>query len=277
MNKNTIAIIGAGSMGASLLIGLIANQFPAQQLWITDPNLEKLQLLKQQFAVNTSTNNEEAIQAADAVILAVKPHDIAAVTKKIAPLMQNKKPLLISVVTGVREEKLQQWLGGNIAIVRCMPNTPALIRAGATALYANSLVNAKQHELAESILRAVSVNVWLQNEDDLDAVTALSGSGPAYFFLIIEALQAIGEKLGLSAETARLLTLQTAFGAARMALESEKSVTELRQQVTSPGGTTEAAIKILETEKIRDTLESAIIAAYDRSKALAKIFGDNVE
>jgi len=270
MNTSTIAIIGAGNMGASLLAGLIATQFPPEQLWITDPDLEKLQLLKQQFNIHITTSNEEAIKAADVVILAIKPQILANVSQSITALIQMKQPLIISVAAGIREENLQHWLGGNAAIVRCMPNTPALIRAGATALYANHFVNKKQHELAESILRAVSTIVWLENENDMDAVTALSGSGPAYFFLVIEALQAAGEKLGLSNEAARLLTLQTAFGAARMALESNESAATLRQRVTSPGGTTEAAIKVLEKEKIRDIFTQAMEAACARAKSLGK-------
>ncbi len=270
MNTNRIALIGAGNMGASLLAGLIANQFPPQQLWIADPDVTKLNLLQKQFNVNVAQTNEEALETADVVILAVKPQIMATLAHQIAPCIQLKKPLIISVAAGIREEDLQTWLGGKVAIVRCMPNTPALIRAGATALYANSYVNAKQHELAESILRAVSMTLWLDNENDMDAVTALSGSGPAYFFLVIEALQAAGEKLGLSSEAARLLTLQTAFGACRMALESAQSANILRQQVTSPGGTTEAAIAVLEKEKLRDIFAHAVEAASLRAKELAK-------
>src|SRR5262249_8819999 len=156
---------------------------------------------------------------------------------------------------------LQTWLGGNQSIVRAMPNTPALIRCGATALFANALVTEDQRNLAESIMRAVSVVVWLENEKWLDTVTALSGSGPAYFFIMMEALQTAGEELGLSSEIARLLCLQTAFGAARMALESEKTVAELRQQVTSPGGTTERAIQVLEEGKMREIFKKALQAA----------------
>jgi len=276
MKMNTITIIGAGNMGRSLLAGLIANQYPPEQLWITDTEIEKLNALKQQFNIHTTSHNEEAIQLADVVILAVKPQIIGNLLKSVAPVIQQKKPLVISVAAGIREEHLQNWLGGKIPVIRCMPNTPALIGAGASALYANSFVNETQHELAESILRAVSMIVWLDNENDMDAVTALSGSGPAYFFLVMEALQTAGEEMGLSSKTARLLTLQTAFGAARMALESHESVKKLREHVTSPGGTTEAAIHVLENEKIRDTFKKALDAACSRSKELAQLFG-NVE
>ncbi len=276
MNTNTIAIIGAGNMGGSLLTGLMTNRFPPEQLWIADPDTEKLHVLKQQFTIQTTQHNDEALQYADVVILAVKPQIMHAVIESIAPVIRQKNPLVISVAAGIREAHLQNGLGGNAAIVRCMPNTPALIGAGASALYANDFVTAKQHALAESILRAVGKVVWLDHENEMDAVTALSGSGPAYFFLVMEALQAAGEKLGLSSETARLLTLQTAFGAARMALESSESATTLRQRVTSKGGTTEAAIHVLEQEKIRDTFKKAVDAACTRSKELAELLGKEV-
>jgi len=273
MDKTTITLIGAGNMGASLMAGLIRNGFPPQQLWITDPDTEKLQLLQRQFNVNTTTDNEDAVNRAEIVILAVKPQIMRTVLQSIAPAIQHKKPCIISVAAGIREENLQNWAGGHTAIIRCMPNTPALIGAGASALYANRFVNEKQHALAESILRAVGIIVWLENENDMDAVTALSGSGPAYFFRVIEAMQAVGEKLGLSSETARLLTLQTAYGAARMALESTESATELRHRVTSPGGTTEAAIQVLEKENIQEIFAKALDAACSRSKELADMAG----
>ncbi|HSW94209.1 MAG TPA: pyrroline-5-carboxylate reductase [Gammaproteobacteria bacterium] len=271
MSRHTITLIGAGNMGASLLAGLIQNGFPAKQLWITDPDTEKLRVLQQQFAIHTTTDNEKAVKEADAVILAVKPSIISSVAESIAPVIQTKKPCVISIAAGIPEKKLQQWLGGDIAIVRCMPNTPALIGKGASALYANPFVNEEQRKLAESILRAVGIVVWLIDEKDMDAVTALSGSGPAYFLLMIELLQNIGESLGLSHETARLLTLQTALGTACMAEASTESARELRQRVTSKGGTTEAAIAVLEKENIRELFEKALNAACLRSKELANI------
>jgi pyrroline-5-carboxylate reductase len=276
MKTNTIAIVGAGNMGKSLLAGLIANQYSPDQLWITDTDTEKLHALKQQFNIHITSQNEEAVKIADVIILAVKPQIIGNLLKSVAPLIQQQKPLVISVAAGIREEHLQNWLGGKIPIIRCMPNTPALIGAGASALYANSFVDEAEHELAESILRAVGMIVWLDDENKMDAVTALSGSGPAYFFLVMEALQTAGEAMGLSSETARLLTLQTAFGAARMALESNDSTKNLRQHVTSPGGTTEAAIHVLEQEKLRETFSKALQAACSRSKELAELFGKEV-
>ncbi len=273
MHTSNITIIGAGNMGASLLGGLIANEFPSKQLTITDADPEKLHLMRKQFNVNTTENNSEAVATADVIILAVKPQAIATITHEFSHVIQTKKPLVISVAAGIRVEDLQNWLGGHMPIVRCMPNTPALIRAGATALYANSFVTTQQHDLAETMLRAVGMVVWLQDEAQMDAVTALSGSGPAYFFLVIEAMQAAGEKLGLPEETARLLTLQTAVGSARMAMESDASAHELRQRVTSPGGTTEAALRILEEGQLSELFKNALNTAKNRSEELAKLFG----
>lgn len=273
MTTNTIAILGAGNMGASLIGGLVANHYAPENIFVTDPDASKLADLKQKFHIQTTTDNTNAVQQADIVILAVKPQIIISVTQEIAAVAQQKKPLLISIAAGVREDSLQKTLGGNIPIVRCMPNTPALIGCGASALFANSFVASEQHKLAESIMSAVGVVVWLDNEKQMDAVTALSGSGPAYFFLIMEALQNAAQELGLPADTARLLTLQTALGAARMALESDESVVELRRRVTSPGGTTERALHVLEEGHIRQLLAKALNAAKNRSEELASIIG----
>jgi pyrroline-5-carboxylate reductase len=269
MNKAIIAIIGSGNMGASLIGGLIADGYPASNIWITDPAVDRLKQIEHQFGVNGTTDNHKAVKHADVVIFAVKPQIFAPVAKDLAASIQQKKPLVMSVAAGIRETTLQQWLGGNLAIVRSMPNTPALIGCGAAALYANQHVSAPQRDIAESILRAVGLVVWLEDEKLMDAVTALSGSGPAYFFMVMEVLQQAAEDLGLPKEIARLLTLQTGFGAARMALESETSVGELRKQVTSPGGTTEAALNVLEQENLRHIFAKALNAAAARSEELA--------
>ncbi|HEX4046028.1 MAG TPA: pyrroline-5-carboxylate reductase [Gammaproteobacteria bacterium] len=271
-NTNNIAIIGAGNMGSSLIAGLIKNNHPSNKLWAADPSQEKLDYLQQHFHIHTSQENHLAIQAAEVIILAVKPQMLAEVAKNLQPILTaqpSQKPLIISIAAGIREANLQQWLGQQTAIVRAMPNTAAMIGCGATALHANAHVTPAQRNMAESILRAVGVAVWLTDEAQMDSVTALSGSGPAYFFLIMEALQEAAEQLGLPAETARLLTLQTALGAARMAMESETAPAELRQKVTSPGGTTEKAISVLEQKHIRDIFKQALLAAKQRSEELA--------
>jgi pyrroline-5-carboxylate reductase len=269
----TIAIIGAGNMGASLISGLIQTGHPSHQLVATDPSQEKLLALHEAFQILTYEDNNLAIAKADIVIFAIKPQHFAAVAKEAKAAIQQTRPLILSIAAGIRIAHLEAWLGTGLAIVRTMPNTPAMIGAGITALFANPHVNDAQHNLAESILRSVGITVWVETESLMDSVTALSGSGPAYFFLIMEALQQAAEKAGLSTETARLLTLQTALGAARMAIESGQPLKTLRQQVTSPGGTTEKAIAVLEDHQIRALFESAFMAAKTRSEELAEFMG----
>lgn len=269
MQKATIAILGGGNMGASLLGGLIANRYPRENLWVTDTDKEKLRHFSDQFQVQTTSDNQEAVRHADVIILAVKPQIFSTLLTELKSVIQEKKPLIISIAAGVRIEMIQTIVGNEVAIVRTMPNTPALIGCGATALCANKCVTEDQRDLAESILRAVGLTVWIDQEKQMDIVTALSGSGPAYFFLMIEALASAATELGLPDEIAKLLTLQTAYGASRMALESNHGVVELRQKVTSPGGTTEAAVKVLETRLLRDILKDTLAAAIKRSEELA--------
>jgi pyrroline-5-carboxylate reductase len=270
-----ITVIGAGNMGSSLVGGLIRHGHPSDKLWASDKSEEKLTHLHNTFHVHTTMDNVQASQSADVIIIAIKPALFASVAAELLTLVQTRKPLIISIAAGVRELTIQHWLGGKTAIVRAMPNTPALIGCGATALYANGYVTPTQHNIAESILRAAGIVVWLENELLMDAVTALSGSGPAYFFLMMESLQEAAEQLGLPTETARLLTLQTALGAARMAIESDTPLVELRRQVTSPGGTTEKAVSVLEENNIRDLFRKALQAAKLRSEELATILGDD--
>lgn len=274
MTAPFITFIGAGNMGASLIGGLIQHGHPANRLMAADPSTEKLADLSARFQIHTTTDNVAALDQADVVILAVKPQAMHAVLTPLTATLQAKKPLVISIAAGLRESTLQAWMGGNLPIVRAMPNTPALIGHGATGLYANPFVTNAAHDLAESILRAVGITVWVDTESLMDAITAVSGSGPAYFFLMMEALQAAGEKAGLPQETARLLTLQTALGAAAMALESAESLATLRQRVTSPGGTTERGVSVLEEHKLRDILTLTVEAAMARSITLANELGE---
>lgn len=268
-----IAFIGAGHMARSLIGGLIIDGYPAERLWATNPHPQKLHDLKAKFAINTSENNTAGAAAADVVVLTVKPQNLKIVALELAPLIKTRHPLVISIAAGIRTKDLQQWIGDKTAIVRCMPNTPALVRSGATALFANAEVSTEQKNRAESIMRAVGLTIWLTEENQLDTVTALSGSGPAYFFRIIEAMEKAAIELGLSENAAHLLTLQTALGAARMALESEDSVDKLRKQVTSPGGTTESALQVLEAHNINQVFTDTIRAAQRRSIELAELFG----
>ncbi len=213
--------------------------------------------------------------SAQVVVFAVKPQVLQRVATEVASVVQQEKPLVISIAAGIREESLDSWLGGKIALVRAMPNTPALIQTGATVLHANLAASEEQRNQAETILRAVGLVRWVNDEQLMDAVTALSGSGPAYFFLVMEAMESAGVAMGLDQECAHLLTLQTALGAARMAIESRDSPAQLREKVTSPGGTTECALKTFEEGKLRELFATALTNARDRSYELSDILGGN--
>lgn len=273
LNNSTLAFIGGGNMARSLIGGLIADGFPSQRLLVADPAKEQVAALAAEFSIQVAHSNQAAVEQADAVVLAVKPQILQSVVQELAAALQAQRPLLISIAAGVRVADLERWVGGPAAIVRTMPNTPALVRSGATALYANPQTSAAQRDLAESLLRAAGLTCWLEEEALMDAVTAISGSGPAYFFLLMEALEAAGQQLGLPANTSRLLVLQTALGAAKMALESAASPAELRAQVTSPGGTTEAGIAALEAGDFRALLQQAAQAAADRADELGQHLG----
>lgn len=274
MANPVIAMIGAGNMGSSLIGGMIKNGHPAENLIATDPSSEKLQHMQQALGIQITTDNAEAVSKADVVIFAVKPQTFADVATSLQDTLQTKKPLVVSIAAGVTETLIQKWVGGNLAIVRVMPNTPSLIGAGASGLYANAQTSSTQRNIAESIMRAVGVTVWVNEEEQMDTVTALSGSGPAYYFLIMEAMQQAAQDAGLPESAARLLSQQTALGAAMMATESDKTPEELRKNVTSPGGTTERAISVLEENKVRDIFKKAIMGAKERSVELANMLGD---
>ncbi|MEC9315014.1 MAG: pyrroline-5-carboxylate reductase [Pseudomonadota bacterium] len=277
MKDCTLAFIGGGNMARSLIGGLVNNGFAAQSIHVADPSAESLEQLSARYPVQTFTENAAAIADADVVILAVKPQQLQKVCRELAPYWQQHK-LLISIAAGIRLDDISRWIGqSESAVVRAMPNTPSLVRAGATALCANDYVSNAQHELAESILRAVGLALWVKDEQQMDAVTALSGSGPAYFFLVMEAMQTAGMELGLPEETARLLALETAFGAAKMALESDESACVLRQRVTSPGGTTERALDVFENEDLRGSFKKALSAAAARAAELADQLGQDYD
>ncbi|MCK5355332.1 MAG: pyrroline-5-carboxylate reductase, partial [Methyloprofundus sp.] len=225
--------------------------------------------------INTSANNDALIAEVDVVVLAVKPQTIAAVIKDSIASFNQSSALVVSIAAGINQQSLSKWLGKDKAIVRCMPNTPALVQTGATGLHANQNVTDEQHDLAENIMRSVGISVWVEKETELDAVTAVSGSGPAYFFLLMEAMEKSALELGLTEHTARLLIEQTALGAAKIALESSESPGELRARVTSPGGTTEQAIKTFNQGDLTGLVSKALQAAHERSIELAKELGES--
>ncbi|MGB5337537.1 MAG: pyrroline-5-carboxylate reductase [Gammaproteobacteria bacterium] len=275
MTQHTLAFIGAGNMACSLVGGLIADGWDPARIHVADADPQQLERVSGRFPVTTTSTNPDAAAQADVVILAVKPQSIKEVALELADTVAQSRALVISIAAGMRETSLRGWLGKQTAIVRAMPNTPALVQSGATALYANPAVNEAQRSIAESILRAVGMTLWIDDETMMDAVTALSGSGPAYFFLFMEALQSAGCKLGLPSDTARLLVLQTAFGAAKMALESSEDAATLRRRVTSPGGTTERALEVLQEQEFEARILKALQAAAERSRELADEFGNS--
>jgi pyrroline-5-carboxylate reductase len=268
-----VGFIGAGNMARSLAGGLIANGWPASRVVLSDPEAGQRGAVGKLLKVRTYADNNEVAAQAGILVLAVKPQALPGVAKGIAAAVQKHRPLIVSIVAGIRIRDIQRWLGGNLAIVRTMPNTPALVSSGATGMHANEHTTDAMRAQAESILRAVGVTVWLEREDLIDAVTAVSGSGPAYFFLVMEALENAAIAEGLDAPTARLLTLETAFGAAKMALEGSEPPATLRQRVTSPGGTTERALNVMRERGLEKIFAEAVRAANQRARELADLLG----
>lgn len=273
MTSDSIAFIGGGNMATSLVGGLVAGGHARDAIWVTDVDADKLGQVQDKFRVNTTGDNNLAVHRAKTIVLAVKPQVMSKVLEDIAQSAREEAPLLVSIAAGVRERDILSALGYDAAIVRTMPNTPALLGCGATALFANPFVSAEQRSRAENILRAVGITVWVEDESLLDAVTALSGSGPAYYFLLMELMEHIGVDLGLERNASRVLVLQTALGAARMATETGESPENLRKRVTSPGGTTQAALERLTAGDFEEIVRQALTAARDRAVALGDELG----
>lgn len=255
-------------MATSLIGGLLKQGFTGDNVAVSDPVLETRQGLESKFNIVTYEDNTEA-RNADVVVLAVKPQIMKPVATNLASAISHQ-PLVISIAAGIPVAALQAWLGADIPLVRCMPNTPALLQKGATGLFATDDVDNEQRALAETIISAVGTVSWFDTELDIDRVTALSGSGPAYFFLVMEAMENAGVKLGLDRDTARQLTIQTALGSASMAAQGEFEPAELRRRVTSPGGTTESAINTFISGELPELFDQAMQAAYERSIAMAE-------
>ena len=260
-------------MAGSIIGGLLESGHPARCISAADPFPASLENLREIAPVAVYSDNTEAVAAADVIILAVKPQVMATATDSIAAAVQANGAVVISIAAGVTIASMQARLGPQAAIVRCMPNTPALLGCGASGLFANANTSEPQRAHAQAILSAVGITCWVDTEQALDAVTALSGSGPAYFFLFIEAMIDAGCELGLDRDTAATLAMQTGLGAARMALESDVDLVELRRRVTSPGGTTERAIQTFEQDGLRDVVANAMRAAADRAAAMAREMG----
>ena len=273
MTSATIGFIGAGNMARSLAGGLLNNGWAAGRLYLSDPDTQQRAGAEQALGIRTFADNRELVEHAEIVVLAVKPQVLKEVAESLAATVQKKRPLVISIAAGIRVQDIERWLGGKLPIVRVMPNTAALVGSGASGLYANARVTDAQRDQAESILRAVGVAVWVQDEALIDTVTAISGSGPAYFFMVMEVLEKAAIRHGLEPKTARLLTLETAYGAAKMALEGGEEPAQLRKRVTSPGGTTEKAIQALEAGRLEQIFDQAVLAAIQRARELADMLG----
>ncbi len=268
-----LTFIGGGNMAAALIGGLIKRGVPAARITVADPSPDRRRQLGREFGVAVASDNTEAAAAAEVIVLAVKPQQMRAVATALAPRLGDSAVLVVSVAAGIPHAALARWFGPRVPVVRTMPNRPALNGFGATGLYAPPGVGAAYRALAESIMSAVSATVWVEHESQMDTVTALSGSGPAYFFLFMEALETAAQQRGLPPEIAHRLTLETAFGAAQMARDSAESLAALREQVTSKGGTTAAALAVLDAAGLRDIVAHAVSAADRRSAELALEYG----
>lgn len=264
-----IAFVGGGNMANSIIGGLVSKGFAPAAVRACDPLQENLDKLAKDYGVETTTDNASGVKGAAAVVLAVKPQIMKAVCEDLREHL-NHKPLIISIAAGIPVKKLNEWLGGDLATVRCMPNTPALVQAGASGLFANEHCDAEQKALAENIMKAVGIVEWLDDESLIDAVTAVSGSGPAYFFLFMEAMISAGVDQGLSRETATHLATQTCLGAGLLAKNSDVDVAELRRRVSSPGGTTLKAIESFEGNDLRRIVAQAMRACADRAEEMAR-------
>jgi len=267
-----VRFVGAGNMATSLIGGLLKRGFMPSQITASDPGGHQRQVVTEKFGVQSFHDNNAHFGIPDVVVFAVKPQIMKKVVLDVANSIAETGALVISIAAGIKVEHLENWLSKDTAIVRTMPNTPALIGEGATGLYANNNVTKEQKHLTEGIMDSVGISHWVDEEFKIDVVTALSGSGPAYFFLFMEYMQKTAIELGLSPEVAAKLTEQTALGSAILAQRSADDITVLREKVTSPNGTTEAALKSFKNSGLEHTINQALKAANDRSIQLSKDF-----
>ena len=272
-NKTVIGFIGAGNMAYALIKGLLNNGFDANQINISDPNEELLQSRESELEVTTYTDNTSLLSNSDIIFFAVKPQVLSSVCLELKGVVKSKH-LFVSIVAGISSSDINRWLGGNFALIRTMPNTPALFQTGVTGLFANELVNNEQKSLVSSILSSVGECFWVDEEKLIDAITAISGSGPAYFFLLMQSMTQAGMALGLDEETANSLSIQTAYGASLMANKTGKDSRTLRAEVTSPNGTTQSAIESFQDQNFEGIVANATRAAYDRARELSNELGD---
>jgi pyrroline-5-carboxylate reductase len=267
--SQTTAFIGGGNMSRCLIAGLLAGGVPAASIRVAEPSGTSRDALQRDFGVAVYADNTEAVAGAHAWVLAVKPQVMRNVCESLAEVAHRERPLIASIAAGITTIQLDRWLLGALPIVRAMPNTPALIGAGVTGMYANTQVDGAGRQRAERLLAAAGEIVWLTDEAKMDAVTAVSGSGPAYVFLLAEAMFDAALAEGLPADAARTLVSQTILGAARMLTEDDSTAADLRQRVTSPDGTTQAAIAVFEAGGFNALVGRAIQAANERGRQLS--------
>lgn len=272
VNSN-ICFIGGGNMAQAVIGGLISRGLPPTRITVSDP-VEQIRQLLQEKEVHVTQDNVAAIKNADVVVLAVKPQVLATVLRPLKGLLSDK--LVISIIAGAEIQTISNLIDSN-RIVRVMPNTPALVQTGAHGIYANDVVGTSDRELTSQILAATGLTIWVNSEAQIDAVTAVSGSGPAYFFYLMESMIRAGKNLGLDEKVATALTLQTALGAAQMAITSSNTPSELRKNVTSPNGTTQAALEVFDRAQISQNIQSALAAAQKRSQELAQELSDSAK
>ena len=273
LNQN-ICFIGGGNMAQALIGGLLSRGLPTTRITVSDP-VEQIRHVLEEKGIQTTADNLDAIKNADVVVLAVKPQVLATVLQPLKGLLSDK--LVISIIAGAEIQTISDLIGGSQRIVRVMPNTPALVQTGAHGIYASEAVGKQDRELTSQILAATGLTIWLDNEAQIDAVTAVSGSGPAYFFFLMESMIRAGKNLGLEEKVATALTLQTALGAAQMAITSSNSPSELRKNVTSPNGTTQAALEVFDRAQISQNIQAALAAAQKRSQELAQELSDKTK
>jgi pyrroline-5-carboxylate reductase len=269
MNTMQTGFIGAGNMAQAIIGGLIRTGTPPEQISIFEPNTDLAEQLVSALGIRAVSENRKIFEDCDVIVLAVKPQIMQVALESVKGVTLKPGAFIVSVAAGLPIHLLQGWLGEQHPVVRVMPNTPALVGAGISGLFASEQTSVEQQQAAESIMRAVGSVVWVASEELIDSVTAVSGSGPAYFFYFIEALERAALDNGLTAEQARLLSLETAFGAAKLALESNADAATLRERVTSPGGTTEAALKVFKNHAVSDSIGEAVSAAANRARELA--------
>ena len=274
MKTLRLSFVGGGNMARSMIAGLISDGMASQCITVSEPKPALRNELISDFGIRTFIDNHSAIEDSDVVIFAIKPQIMEDVISQLADCLMQKDYLLLSIAAGISIKNIESWVGKKLSIVRAMPNSASLIRGGITALFSNPDVSPEKCEQAESIMLSIGKTIWLNDESLMDAVTAISGSGPAYFFYLMEALEQAALMAGLDQKTSRLLTIETALGAARLATETNESPSALRKRVTSPGGTTAAATEVLDENGTLNTIKRAVFSAKNRSQELSNTSGN---